>query len=64
VNSAGYIELIQRVGEISQEPQYKKDFYDLVLDVFDNKSYDSLKELYEYVIGDFKITDFVLKTEL
>ncbi len=41
-----------------------QEFVNKVLSVFDNKSYDSLKELYEYVIGDFKITDFVLKTEL
>lgn len=41
-----------------------KEFIDMVLNVFDNKSYDSLKVLYDYVTGDFKITDFVLKTEL
>lgn len=41
-----------------------QEFIDLVLEVFDNKTYKSLKTLYEYVIGDFKITDFVLKTEL
>ena len=41
-----------------------QEFIDLVISVFDNKSYDSLKKLYEYVMGDFKITDFVLRTEL
>ena len=41
-----------------------QEFIDRVLNVFDNKSYDSLKILYDYVLGDFKITDFVLRTEL
>ena len=41
-----------------------KQFIDKVLKVFDNKSYETLKDLYDYVIDDFKITDFVLKTEL
>ena len=41
-----------------------QEFIDLVLGVFDNKKYDSLKSLYEYVIEDFKITDFILRTEL
>ena len=39
-------------------------FIDLVLNVFKNKSYDCLKDLYDYVMEDFKITYFVLKTEL
>ena len=61
MNSAGYIELIQRVGEISQEPQYKKDFYDLVLDVLEFKNWkqndliNSLevdrKTLYNHIYG-------------
>lgn len=37
---------------------------DRVLNVFDNKSYDSLKILYDYVIEDFSITDFVLRTDI
>ena len=41
-----------------------QEFIDLVLGVFDNKSYESLNLLYDYVIGDFKITDFVLRTDL
>ena len=40
------------------------EFRSLVLDCFDNKNYDSIKKLYDYVIEDFKISDFVLKTEL
>lgn len=61
MNSAGYIELIQRVGEISQEPQYKKEFYDLVLDVLEFKNWkqndliNSLevdrKTLYNHIYG-------------
>lgn len=41
-----------------------QQFIDKVLNVFDNKSYETLKVLYDYVIDDFKITDFVLRTEL
>ena len=41
-----------------------QEFIDIVLNVFDNKSYDSIKTLYDYVLGDFKITDFVLKTKV
>ncbi len=41
-----------------------QEFIDMVLNVFDDKSYDSLKKLYDYVLGKFKITDFVLRTEL
>lgn len=41
-----------------------QEFIELVLNAIDNKSYDSIKKLYEYVIGNFKITDFILKTEL
>lgn len=41
-----------------------QEFIDLVLDVFDNKSYDSLRALYNYVIENFKITNFVLRTGL
>jgi len=40
------------------------EFIELILNVFDNKSYESLEKLYDYVMGDFKITDFVLRTEL
>ena len=41
-----------------------QNFVDLVLNVFDKKSYDSLKTLYEYVMGNFKISEFILKTEI
>lgn len=40
-----------------------QDFINLVLNVFNNKSYGCLKELYDYVIGDFQINDFVLRME-
>lgn len=39
-------------------------FIDMVLDVLDNKTYESLNKLYNFVLQDFKITDFVLRTEL
>lgn len=62
------IEKIYRNVEYREKYHLKnmppQEFIDLVLAVFDNKSYDSLKELYDYVIGDFKITDFILKTDL
>lgn len=41
-----------------------EDFQTMVLNCFDNKDYDSIKELYDYVIEDFQITDFLLRTEL
>ncbi len=41
-----------------------QEFVNLVLNVFDNKTYDNIKELYDYVLGDFQITDFILRTEL
>ena len=40
------------------------EFMSMVLDAIDNKSYTSLKKLYDYVLGDFKITDFSLKTKI
>lgn len=41
-----------------------KKFVDLVLDAIDNKSFDNINELYNFVMGEFKITDFILKTEI
>lgn len=63
-----------KIEKIFKDKEYRKkyhlknippqEFVDLVLEVFDKKTYDSIKKLYDYVIGDFKISDFVLKTEL
>ena len=36
----------------------------MVLDCFDKKDYKSIKILYDYVLEDFEITDFLLRTEL
>ena len=41
-----------------------QEFIDLVINAFDNKSFPAIETLYKYVIGDFKITDFILHTEL
>ena len=62
------IEKIYRNKEYRENYHLKnmppQEFLDLVLNAIDNITYDSLKSLYDYVIGDFKITDFVLRTEL
>ncbi|MBE6159587.1 MAG: hypothetical protein E7157_00880 [Lactobacillales bacterium] len=41
-----------------------EEFVNLVINCFDNKDYLSIEKLYEYVIKDFKISDFLLRTEL
>ena len=41
-----------------------QEFIDLVINTIDNKSFKNIENLYQYVIGDFKITDFILHTEL
>ena len=62
------IEKIYRNREYRERYHLKnmppQEFIDLVLCVIDNKCYDDLKILYDYVMGDFKIDDFVLRTEL
>ena len=67
-------EFFTKIEKIYRNKDYRKkyhlknmpsnEFIDMVLNVFDNKSYESLEKLYDYVMGDFKITDFVLRTEL
>ena len=41
-----------------------QEFINLVLDIIDNKSFEAINKLYWYVMEDFKITDFVLKSEV
>ncbi|NMA51290.1 MAG: hypothetical protein GX951_05560 [Mollicutes bacterium] len=40
------------------------EFVSLVLICFENETYVNIKKLYNYVIQDFKITDFELKTKV
>ena len=63
-----------KIERIYKDEEYRKkyhlknapsdEFMSLVLDTIDNKSYTSLKRLYDYVLGDFKITDFSLETKI
>lgn len=56
-------------NKIYREQYHLKNFVNekiqkMVLDCFDKKDYKSIKILYDYVIEDFEITDFLLRTEL
>ena len=39
-------------------------FINLILNVIDNKTFDSICELYDFVMESFQITDFVLRSEI
>ncbi len=62
------IEKIYRNREYREKYHLKnmptQDFINLVLDIIDNKSFETINKLYEYVMEDFKITKFVLKSEV
>lgn len=61
MNSEGYVELIQGVGRISQEPQYRKSFEYLVYEVLEFKNWKQndlekqtgmqRKTLYNHIYG-------------
>ena len=37
---------------------------ELVLNAIDNKSFDAISQLYNFVMENFLITDFILKSEI
>ena len=39
-------------------------FVELVLNAIDNKSFDAISQLYNFVMKNFLITDFILKSEI
>ena len=62
------IEKIYRNSEYREKYHLKnmptQKFVELVLNAIDNKSFDAISKLYDFVMENFQITDFVLKSEV